>query len=52
MSLRKKKRARDMGQTDFWGFEIVARWNLISMLMSDVPVGLKWLTVNLKIEMG
>ncbi len=41
-----------MGQTAFWGFEIVASWNLISVLMSDVTVSLKWLTVTLKIETG
>ncbi len=41
-----------MGQAAFWGFEIVASWNLISVLMTDVTVSLKWLTVTLKIETG
>ncbi len=39
-----------MGQTVFWGFHIAGRSNLISVLMSDLTVSLKWLTVTLKIE--
>ncbi len=39
-----------MGQTAFWGFEMVPSWNLMSVLMNDVTVSLKWLTVTLKIE--
>ncbi len=41
-----------MGQTAFWRFEMVPSWNLMSVLMSNVTVSLKWLTVTLKIEMG
>ncbi len=31
---------------------MVPSWNLMSVLMSDVTVSLKWLTVTLKIEMA
>ncbi len=41
-----------MGQTAFWGFEMVPSWNLMSVLMTDVTLSLKWLTVTLKIEMA
>ncbi len=41
-----------MGQTAFWGFEMVPSWNLMSVLMNDVTLSLKWLTVTLKIEMA
>ncbi len=41
-----------MGQTAFWGFEMVPSWNLMSALMKDVTLSLKWLTVTLKIETG
>ncbi len=41
-----------MGETVFGGFQIVASWNLISILVTDVTLSLKWLTVTLKIEMG
>ncbi len=30
----------------------MASWNLMSILMSDVTVSMKWLTVTLKIETG
>ncbi len=39
-----------MGQTVFWGFHMVPSWNLMSVLMNDVTLSLKWLTVTLKIE--
>ncbi len=41
-----------MGQTAFWGFQIVGSWNLNSVLVTDLTVSLKWLTVTLKIETG
>ncbi len=41
-----------MGQTAFWGFEIAGSWNLISVLVTDLTISLKWLTVTFKIEMG
>ncbi len=41
-----------MGQTAFWGYQIVDSWNLISILVTDLTINLKWLTVTLKIEMG
>ncbi len=41
-----------MGQTAFLAFEMVASWKLMSLLMSDVSISLKWLTVMLKIEMA
>ncbi len=41
-----------MGQTAFWGFEIVASWNLISVLISDVSVGSAWLAVYILIVPG
>ncbi len=41
-----------MGQTAFWGFQILGSWNLISVLLTDVTLSLKWLTVTLKIETG
>ncbi len=41
-----------MGQIAFWGFQILGSWNLISVLVADLTVSLKWLTVTLKIETG
>ncbi len=48
-----------MGQTAFWGFQIVPSWNFMSVLMNDlmivlndVTITLKWLKVTLKIETG
>ncbi len=41
-----------MGQTAFWGFEIVGSWNLISVLVTNLTVSLKWLTVTVKIDTG
>ncbi len=41
-----------MGQTAFWGFQIVGSWNLISALVNDLTISVKWLTVTLKIETG
>ncbi len=36
----------------FWAFEVVGSSNIISVLLTDSAVSLKWLTVTLKIEMG
>ncbi len=44
------KWVRDTGQTAFWGFEIAGSWNLISVLMTNVTLSLKWHTVTLKLK--
>ncbi len=38
-------------QNAFWRFAMVESLNLMSVLMTDLAVSLKWITVALKIEM-